>query len=566
MADLAAHDLTVVPAGLTQRLRRNVALNFAIVIVAACAILFTILISRALGERQAILYDATSAASALSLAYDQEVAAVQYLLKGLSTSPALRSGDMKAFYDQLKATPVPDGSWLIVNDLERQLINTLLPYGDPSLPPHSAFPTAKEAIARIRERGWSVSGRRFGVVKRAVVIALSLRIDGPDGEMRNWITTILSDERLNAILRNQQVEASWTKALYDRNLDVIIAERAGKATAGLPVLASLAPRLAEAGPNNTTTGLIESVDEAGVPVAVAYRHSGASNWTTAVAVPLSVVNAPVTAILWDMAWPAALLLTGGGAAALLTARRLVRPLQVLSQRVSAAEGEVTQLSAQLLAVQEEERQRIARELHDSTAQHIAAANIGLMRLEAEIQQGPSARKAFAQVENLLERALLELRVFTYLLHPPNLATDGLKLTLQEFIEGFAERTGLSASVRISPAVNTVSPDMQRSILRVVQEALSNVHRHAGATRVIVGVKMATKGLIIRVRDNGRGMNALRGDGSAVRPRLGVGISGMRARVQQFGGDLKISTGAAGTALIAFIPMSAHPATQARAAA
>ena len=566
MADVVAHDLKVVPDGLTHRLRRSVVVTFAIVVLSACAILVTILLSRALSERQAILYNASSAASALSLAYDQEVAAVQYLLKGLSTSPALRSGDIKAFYDQLKATPVPDGSWLILNDLERQLINTLLPYGDPSLPAHTAFPTAGEAVARIRERGWAVSGRRFGVVRRSVVVALSLRIDGPDGEMRNWLTTILSDQRLNAILHDQTAEASWTKALYDRNLEVIVAERGGKAISDLPALAGLAPHLADVGPTATSAGVIESVDERGVPVAVAYRRSGATNWTTVVTVPLAVVNAPLTAIYWDMALPAALLLIAGGAAALVTARRVERPLKALSHLVSAAEGEVTQLSDQLLALQEEERQRIARELHNSTAQHIAAASIGLMRLEAEIQQGPSARKAFAQVESLLERALLELRVFTYLLHPPNLATDGLQLTLHDFIEGFAERTGLRTSVRISPAVDAVSPEIQRSVLRVVQEALSNVHRHAEATHVIVGVKMTSKRLIIRVRDDGRGMRVLRGVGSEARPRMGVGISGMRARLQQFGGDLKIKTSAGGTALIAFISMSAHPATQVRAAA
>lgn len=564
MDDLVAHEIEVAPKGLTRHLRRSVAVTFAIVVVAACAILVTILFSRALGERQAILYNAESAASALSLAFDQEVAAVQYLLKGLSTSPALRSGDTKAFYEQLKVTPVPDGSWLILNDLERQLINTLLPYGDPSLPAHRAFPTSQEAIARIRERGWSVSGRRFGVVKQAVVVALSLRIDGPDGKMSHWLTTILSDVRLNAILHDQTGDPSWTKALYDRNLHIIAAERGGQALAELPALADLIPRLANAGPTTTTVGRTEGVDERGIPVVVAYRRSGATNWTTAVAVPRSVVNAPLTAVLWQMALPVTLLLIAGGAAALFTTRKVEQPLKFLSNLISVAEGRVTQLSDQLLAVQEDERQRIARELHDSTAQHIVAANIGLMHLETEIQQSPSARKVFAQVENLLERALLELRVFTYLLHPPNLASDGLKLTLKDFIEGFAERTGLSASVGISPMVNAISPEIQRSILRVVQEALSNVHRHAGATQVIVGIKLASGRLVIRVRDNGQGMKVA--DGFGARPRMGVGISGMRARLQQFGGELKIKTGAHGTALIAFVPMSPRASTQNRSAA
>jgi two-component system, NarL family, sensor kinase len=113
------------------------------------------------------------------------VAAFNYLLKGLSKSPALLSGDSKAFYEQMKATPVPEGSWLILQDLEGQVANTLRPFGEP-LPKHTAYANYQEQIARIRDRGWSVSGRLFGVVKDSIVIALSLRIDGPDGRMKNW--------------------------------------------------------------------------------------------------------------------------------------------------------------------------------------------------------------------------------------------------------------------------------------------------------------------------------------------------------------------------------------------
>ena len=123
-----------------------------------------------------------STAVALSFGFDQEVAAVNYLLKGLSTSPALLSGDIKGFYDQLKATPVPDGSWLLLQDLEGQVINTLRPFGTP-LPRgahgSSKFPGADHQTT-YRDRRWSVSGRLIGPLTRSTVIALSLRIDGPD--------------------------------------------------------------------------------------------------------------------------------------------------------------------------------------------------------------------------------------------------------------------------------------------------------------------------------------------------------------------------------------------------
>lgn len=542
--------------GLNGGLRRSLAVTFAFVVAVACTILVTVLHSRSQNERQAILSGAGYDASALSLAFDQEVAAVHYLLQGLSKSPPLLSGDTRAFYEQLKATPVPDGAWLILYDQDRQLINTLLPYADPSLPANTA---TSESRARIRDRGWSVSGRLYGAVKRAVVVALSLRINDPDGEMRRWITTILSELRLSAILRGHPVDAAHTKALYDRSLQLIVAERHGQTVTDLPAAQALIRRLSDAGPTTMITGLVEGVDHEGIPMLFAFRRSGVTNWTTVVGVPLAAVNAPLNATLGQTVLAAGFLLFTGGLAALLAARRVERPLTFLSTMVRAAESRVTQLSDQLLAVQEEERQRIARELHDSTTQHIVAASLSISRLEAESQHSPSAQKAFAQIEQLLERALLELRIFSYLLHPPNLAVDGLRLTLQDFIEGFAERTELKATVSISPAVNAVSLEIQRSILRVVQEALSNVYRHAGATHVSITVKWSVNRLVIRVLDDGHGIKA--SDNLEARPRLGVGISGMRARLQQFGGELKIKTGASGTVIIAYIPLKAVGSTK-----
>ena len=256
-----------------------------------------------------------------------------------------------------------------------------------------------------------------------------------------------------------------------------------------------------------------------------------------------------------MAGPTAFLLLAGGLAALFTARQVERPLRTLSHLVTEAKSEVTQLSEQLLALQEEERQRIARELHDSTAQHLVATNLGLMRLAGEIRQSPAALKTCGEIGDLLDRALLELRVFTYLLHPPNLADEGLQATLREFIDGFAGRTGLQARVRISDAVDDAPPEIQRSILRVVQEALANVHRHAGASQVHVGAKLVGDRLVVRVRDDGRGMTVAGGAGG--RLRMGVGIPGMHARLRQFGGDLKIRTGSKGTSLLAYVPLPGH---------
>jgi two-component system, NarL family, sensor kinase len=538
-------------SGLPPRLRGRVALTFMAITVAACLGAAALLLSRAAEERHAIESRALEAAKALSFGFDQEVAAVNYLLKGLSKSPALLSGDTKAFYDQLKVTPAPEGSWLVLNDLERQFANTLRPFGSP-LPRHVDFPNHQEQLDRIRDRRWSVSGRMLAPLKGSIIVALSLRLDDPDGWMSGHLTIILTEARLGAILDEQSLPAGWVKGLYDRKLQPIVAARDGHTGSDLPVPAALATRLADAGPAIMITGTVEAMDDRGVPILVGFRRSGATNWTSVVTVPLAELNAPVTAALWRMVGPASLLMLAGGLAALFTARQVEQPLQTLYDQVTGAKHQVSELSGQLLALQEEERQRIARELHDSTAQHLVAANLGLSGLKAEVRESQAGRKILAEVEGLLTEALRELRVFTYLLHPPNLAHDGLQATLRDFAEGFAGRTGLVARIRIPEEVDDLPPELQRAILRVVQEALTNVHRHADASHVSVIARIMSGRLVVRIRDNGNGI------GGSARPagpiRFGVGVAGMRARLEQFGGGLRIRTCCEGTCVVAMVPV------------
>ncbi len=537
-------------SGMPPRLRRRIALIFMAITIAACGVAAALLLSRAVEERHAIEHRAQEAAKALSFGFDQEVAAVNYLLKGLSKSPALLSGDTKAFYDQAKATPVPDGSWLVLNDLERQAANTLRPFGSP-LPRHVDFPNYREAFERIRDRRWAVSGRMMAPLKGSIVVALSLRLDDPDGRMNGHLSIILTEARLGAILDDQTLPAAWVKGLYDRKFQPIVADRDGHKGSELPVPAALASRLADAGPDSTLTGTVEAIDDRGIPVLVAYRRSGATNWTSVVTVSLADLNAPVSAALWRMAGPASLLLLAGGIAAWFTARQVEQPLRTLSDQVTGANNKVSELSGQLLALQEEERQRIARELHDSTAQHLVAASLGLSGLEAQVR--PPGRKALGEIEGLLTEALRELRIFTYLLHPPNLEEDGLQATLRDFAEGFAGRTGLVARIRVPEEIDELPSELQRTILRVVQEALTNVHRHADASRVSVTARITSGRLVACIRDNGHGMTgAARPDG---RVRMGVGMAGMRARLEQFGGSLRIRTGRSGTSILAMVPIS-----------
>ncbi len=222
--------------------------------------------------------------------------------------------------------------------------------------------------------------------------------------------------------------------------------------------------------------------------------------------------------------------------------------------VMEARHALNELSERLLALQEEERQRIAQELHDSTAQHLVAASLNIMSLKAKTDQSGSDRKLVDDIETSLEEATKELRVSTFLLHPPHLASDGLKASLQSYIKGFGRRTGLRTTIRVPCTVNDLPISLQRTLLRVIQEALANVHRHAAATKVSIDVHMSGDEIRLLVRDNGRGISELAASTDDGHMQYGLGIPGMRARLHRFGGDLDIDTGPDGTTVLARLPL------------
>jgi two-component system NarL family sensor kinase len=203
------------------------------------------------------------------------------------------------------------------------------------------------------------------------------------------------------------------------------------------------------------------------------------------------------------------------------------------------EREAEALSERLVNLQEEERQRIAQQLHDTTAQHLVAANLNLMTLRSKAGSEGEAVKLWDEVEASMAEALKELRTLSYLMHPLGLDADGLRSTIRHYIDGYADRSGLTVKLRSTPKVDKLPLRVQRSLFRIIQEALTNVHRHASASHVSVELRWISGRVHVTITDNGRG-----GDRSPLRP--GVGIYGMRARARQFGGDLKIRTGPHGT--------------------
>jgi PAS domain S-box-containing protein len=208
----------------------------------------------------------------------------------------------------------------------------------------------------------------------------------------------------------------------------------------------------------------------------------------------------------------------------------------------------------LHALQDEERRRIANELHDSTAQHLVAIGLHLMKIREGAAIGAETLDILDEIDGSLEEATKELRAFTYLLHPPDLQRDGLSATLRRYAEGFGRRTGLKISVRLCHGLDQLQLALQQTLLRIVQEALTNVYRHACATRVSIHFRRGDQRLRLVIRDDGRGAEETSGHQGGKPFRAGVGIPGMIARMQQFGGNLQIHSGPNGTAVHATVPV------------
>jgi two-component system NarL family sensor kinase len=253
----------------------------------------------------------------------------------------------------------------------------------------------------------------------------------------------------------------------------------------------------------------------------------------------------------------------GNIVRLVGSHRAVEERAAVDAVGSMAERRVAaELDLRLSSLQEEVQQRIASDLHDSTCQHLIAASLNAMRLRRALSDNGSAEKLLDDIDASIDQALREIRAFTYLLHPQNLLNDGLKITIEQFVNGLAVRTSLKISLKIADEVDGLSHEKQCSVLRVIQEALANVFRHAQATEVTVAMEVADTHFKLRISDNGRGMPIDQPRSGPKAISLGVGIPAMKTRLQQMGGTLEIrsspATGHRGTTLCAVIPHSQPP--------
>jgi PAS domain S-box-containing protein len=232
----------------------------------------------------------------------------------------------------------------------------------------------------------------------------------------------------------------------------------------------------------------------------------------------------------------------------------------IGERKRGEEG-LRMLSGRLLQAQDEERRRIARELHDSAGQTLAALSMNLTPLESEDGKlPPRAVNAIKESLGLVNGLSKELRTISHLLHPPMLDEVGLSSALRSFLEGFTERSKITVDLEVSDDFGRLSQDLETAIFRIVQECMTNIHRHSGSPVAKIRITRRDTQVRLEVADRGNGIPPEKLKEMEAGGKLGVGMRGMRERVRQLGGTLDINSGAQGTVMVARLPVTSRSST------
>ena len=237
-------------------------------------------------------------------------------------------------------------------------------------------------------------------------------------------------------------------------------------------------------------------------------------------------------------------------------------LSLLSRDKSAVGVLITDLTAQkqqeelasrIQQVQDDERRRIARELHDSVGQLLAAIGMNIAVVQAQAHNfDPMTARAVSENAVLVDEVSREIRTISHLLHPPLLDVAGLASALRWYVDGFSERSKIKVDLDISPDFRRLPDDTEIAIFRMVQECLTNIHRHSGSATAAIRLHRKDNRVIVQVEDSGKGIPKKKQQELSASGRSGVGFGGMRERLRQLGGTLEIQSEGAGTVVCAIL--------------
>lgn len=220
------------------------------------------------------------------------------------------------------------------------------------------------------------------------------------------------------------------------------------------------------------------------------------------------------------------------------------------------EDELHELSSRLLQLQDEERRRIARDLHDSLAQHLLAANLNLAQLGKLSPSARAKRSALiSETRKIVSDCARQIRSLSYLLHPPLLDELGLASAIEEYALGFSRRTGIRVDLYLQSRAGRLSQETETALFRILQESLGNIQKHSASETAAIRLSSDSRQIALEISDRGKGIPRSDLNHYSAQPqKLGVGILGMRERMRQLGGQLEITSNGEGTTVRAILPL------------
>ena len=222
--------------------------------------------------------------------------------------------------------------------------------------------------------------------------------------------------------------------------------------------------------------------------------------------------------------------------------------------LDAVNRSLRELSARLMQLQDDERRRIARELHDSVGQTLAALAMNLSLARGDLERLSTIAVALNDSENLVRDMSKEVRTISHLLHPPLLDEAGLASALRWYVEGFVQRSRIQVDLDLPEDFPRLPSEVETAIFRVVQEGLTNIHRHSGSPVAKIRVRQQHEQILVDIEDQGKGIPLEKREEMATSGTPGVGIRGMRERLRQLGGTLEIDSNSSGTVVTVQLPV------------
>jgi len=229
-----------------------------------------------------------------------------------------------------------------------------------------------------------------------------------------------------------------------------------------------------------------------------------------------------------------------------------------TSQLDLANSNLRDLSARLLQMQDEERRRIARELHDSVGQLLVGLSLNMSTVRAEIERLTKAAAVLSDSENLIQEMSKEVRTISHLLHPPLLDEAGLASAIRWYIDGFAQRSHIKVELDCPDDFGRLPRDVETAMFRIVQESLTNIHRHSGSLVAQIRCRRIHERVLVEVQDHGTGIPQEKIAMLASVGTPGVSIRGMRERVRQLGGDVKITSDSKVTTVAVTLPVPDSP--------